>query len=215
MQHVEAKQGIGIHEVPAEHEESNLAANHRHRGSNVRSDRDGPERQLIPGQQVSGIAEQQRDQQKNDANHPVELARRPIRSAVEHTEHVREDQEHHGVGRPAMQIAEKLPRGNHELQVLGIGICLRGRRVVVEHQQDSRDGENPEGAQSKCAQVPGRVELEHPLPHLGGKQVEEYVLLDRHRVVQSARSGAAAKHRAPDSRSAQFVEVFDKRCVHG
>ena len=70
VQHVEAQQRIGIHLVAAQHQEVNLVADDRHGGRDIRTDRDRPERQLIPGQQIAGVAEQQRDQKQDRLRSP-------------------------------------------------------------------------------------------------------------------------------------------------
>ena len=166
VQHVKSQQGVGVHSVAAEHQKANFGAEHRHRRAHVRAHRDRPERQLIPGQQVAGVAEQQGEEQQHHADHPVEFARRTIRSAVEHAEHVREHQEHHGVRRPAVQVAQKHSRGHHELQVLHVGVGLRHRRMVVQHQQDSGDHQDQEGPQVSVPRIPGDAEVQRPLPDL-------------------------------------------------
>src|ERR1035438_4939317 len=107
-----------------------------------------------------------------------------------------------------MQVAQELSGGNHELQILGVGVSLRYRRMVIEHQQNPGEYENAEGAEGQRAQIPSGVEVEHAPPHLGREEVEEDVLLDRHRVAQRALARAATENRAPDPRLLQLVELF-------
>ena len=125
MQDVKAQEGIGIHEIAAQQHEVNLVAEYRHGRCDIRSHRDRPICQLIPGQQVPGIAEQQRDQQQNNSDHPTEFAWRTIGAPIEHLKHVGEHQEHHGMRRPAVQIAQEQARGDDELQVFGVRVSLR------------------------------------------------------------------------------------------
>ena len=87
---------------------------------------------------------------------------------------------------PAMQVAQKLPGRHHKLQVLSVGIGLRHGGMVVKHQQDSGDDQDSKRPQRQRAQIPGRVEFEHPLPYFGREQVQEDILLDRHRMAKRA-----------------------------
>ena len=125
----------------------NLVAHKRHGRGDVRSHRNGPVRQLIPRKQVTRITKEERHQQKDHSDHPVEFAWSPVGSAIKNFEHVRKDQENHAVRRPAVQIAKKHSGGNHELQIFRIRVSLRSRRMVVEHQRDSgrdQDEERPQ-----------------------------------------------------------------------
>src|SRR5437868_963045 len=56
--------------------------------SHIASYRNSPDRKLIPRQQISGEAQQQRQYKKNDTNVPVELAGRFIGPRHEDAEHV-------------------------------------------------------------------------------------------------------------------------------
>src|SRR5579872_4304650 len=107
VKHIKSQQRIGINSVATEKQEMDLVADEWYGGSDVRSNRDGPVSQLIPRQQVSGIAEQQGYKKKDDADDPIELARRTIRPAIENFEHVREHQKDHRMRRPAVQVAQE------------------------------------------------------------------------------------------------------------
>src|SRR3989442_8671692 len=98
-----------------------------------------------------------------------------------------------------MQIAQEEAGGDNELQILGVGVGLRDRRMVIEHQQNAGDHQDKKGSESQRAQVPGRAEAEHAPPHLGGEKMKEDVLLDSERPVQRAGTGSAAENRAPDA----------------
>ena len=108
---------------------------------------------------------------------------------------------------PAVQVAQKQAGGNYELQILGVGVGLRHRGMVIEHQRDAsrhQDEKRPEGQR---AQIPGGAEAEHAGSYFGREKMEEYVLLDGERAVQSARPGPAAEHRTPHPRAAQLLEI--------
>ena len=77
----------------------------RRGAGHVGTDRDGPDGQLIPRQQVAGERQQEREQQQDDADHPVELARRFVTAGEKHAIHVEPGRDDHGVGAPAMQLA--------------------------------------------------------------------------------------------------------------
>ena len=59
MQHVETQQRVGVDRISAQQQEVDLFAHDRNCRCDVRSHRNRPIGQLIPGKQVSGVAEQQ------------------------------------------------------------------------------------------------------------------------------------------------------------
>src|SRR5688572_24864252 len=63
----------------------------RRRRRHVRPDRDRPDRQLVPGKEVAGEREEERQHEQDDADDPVELARRLVRAGHEDAEHVDPD----------------------------------------------------------------------------------------------------------------------------
>lgn len=85
----------------------------------------GPQRQLIPWEQIPGEGEQQREEQEHDSNDPVEFARWLVRTVVEHAAHVEEHGEHHDVGTPPMHVAHHLAECNIRRKRLEIEVGLR------------------------------------------------------------------------------------------
>ena len=75
--------------------------------------------------------------------------------------------------RPAVQTAQHVPRGDHKLQILHVGIALGNGGMVVEHQQHASGDLNSETTQGQSAQIPGHPETElrfnHPGRHLALK----------------------------------------------
>ena len=65
VQHVEAKQGAFAHAMATEEQLAQLTADDGRIAADVGAYRDGPEGQLIPGQQIAGERKTQRQQQKN------------------------------------------------------------------------------------------------------------------------------------------------------
>src|SRR6516165_7527336 len=72
--------------------------------SHVATNRDGPDSQLIPRQQVPGETQEEGKHQKYDTNTPVEFAGRFIAARQEDPIHVQPDGDHHGVSPPAMEL---------------------------------------------------------------------------------------------------------------
>ena len=55
--------------------------------------------------------------------------------------------------------------------------------MVIEHEENSGDDQDQKCSQRQCAQVPGGADAHHATPDLGGKQVQEHVLLNGQRAV--------------------------------
>src|SRR5712692_5915912 len=144
VKHVKTQQCVFPDDVTAQHQETNFTSDHRHGENNVGADGHGPECQLIPGQQIAGVTEKQRDQKKNDPDDPIEFVRRFVTAAVENMEHVPKDGEHHQMRGKAVKIAEKDAIRNNELQVFHVAVGLGSRGVVIKHQQDAGDEKNDE-----------------------------------------------------------------------
>src|SRR5215472_5402120 len=144
VKHVEAEQRVFADDVAAEEQEAHLVADEGHGGNNVRAHGDGPERELVPRQQIAGVAEEQRHQEKHDAYDPVEFVGRFVAAAIEDVEHVPEHGENHQVSGKAVKIAEENSIRNDKLKVFHIAVCVRRGGMVVKHEQDARDEQNDE-----------------------------------------------------------------------
>ncbi len=103
----------------------------------ARADCNRPERQLIPGQQVSREAQDQSQHHQNDADHPIKLARRLVRTRVKDTTHVEEEHQNHRVRRPEVHPAQDVAERDRGMKVEHpiVGVC--GGRHVDEHQHDA------------------------------------------------------------------------------
>ena len=102
----------GVIWTPPIKRERHLITEHRGVGRHVGSHRHGPQRQLVPRQQIAGEGQQQGEQQEDDADDPVELARRLVRAVIEDPRHVEEDRQHHEVCSPTVHVAHQLPEGD-------------------------------------------------------------------------------------------------------
>src|SRR5271157_839645 len=107
VKNVKTQQRVLPNDVAAEHQETNGPSKYGNVADNVRPDRDRPESQLIPRKQITGVAQEKRDQQQAYTDHPVELVRGFVSAAIENMEHVPEHCHHHHMSREAVEIAEK------------------------------------------------------------------------------------------------------------
>src|SRR6266566_9265367 len=87
--------------------------------------------------------------------------------------------------------------------------------MVVQHEQDTRAYEDHKRPKRQRSQIPGRTEAHHPLAHLCGEQVQEDVLLDRHRTMEGACARTAAENCSPHPRPPQLVEIALRHVRHG
>src|SRR5271165_6399 len=114
-----------------------------------------------------------------------------------------------------MQIAQKHPRRDYELQVFHIRVGLRDRRMVVEHQQDTRNHKDEERPEGQGAQIPGRAELQRPLPRLDRKQMQKNVLLHEQCPAKVAVAAPAPEDGAPNTVRAYLFDELVDRVGHG
>ena len=91
MKDIESKQGVLSHHVPSEQKEPNRPAQERHCGDNIGSHGNRPEGQLVPRQQVTRVAEEERQQKEHHTHDPVKLVRGFVAAALENVKHVPED----------------------------------------------------------------------------------------------------------------------------
>ena len=90
VQHVPAEQGVVADLLRPEQHVLHAVPEHGCVPHHVGTDGHGPERQLVPRQQVAGEREQQREREQDHADDPVELAWSLVRAVVEDAAHVQE-----------------------------------------------------------------------------------------------------------------------------
>ena len=148
MPDVASKQGVRVDDRAAQQREPDVVirghAELRSEGSfvaeprrstgHVRAHGDGPEAELIVGQQISREAQQQRQHEKKHADAPVELARRLVAARQHHAEHMQPGRDHHQVRRPSMHVPEEFAERHVAFKVENVAVSLSLRRMVVEHQ---------------------------------------------------------------------------------
>src|SRR6478736_4021698 len=104
VEHVEPEQRVLPDLQAAQQDPVERRVDQRRVSAHVRADRDRPERDLVPRQQVAAEAEHDRQEQQDHPDDPVELARWLVGSVVEDPRHVEEDEEHHQVGGPPVDV---------------------------------------------------------------------------------------------------------------
>src|SRR6202521_883785 len=175
VQHVEAQQRIVTDHAPADQQIAGVRSGDGRVLCHVGPHRDGPDGQLVPGQQVAGEAQQQRDQQQQGADAPVELARLLVGAGQKDARHVEPDRDHHRVRRPTVHVADDAAEGDHELQVAHVLVgVLRGGHVI-EHQEEPGDGQHDKEEEGQSAEA---ERVRHPdpgAPYADRVDVEEEV----------------------------------------
>jgi hypothetical protein len=117
VQHVEVHQGRRSGLRPAQHPGLEHAADARQVIQHRRTDRHGPESDLVPRQQIAGEIRQQHAGEQGDADQPVQAPRGIDRAGVEHAQQVEKRGQHQQVAAPAMEIADQLAERYLRLQV--------------------------------------------------------------------------------------------------
>ncbi len=175
VQHVEAQQRRLAHGVASQQQFANAGAHQRSVTANVSSHRDGPEGELIPRQKIAGEGQSQGEQEQNHPNHPVELSRPLVGPGVKDAAHVKEDADHHAMGRPPVHVAQKASQVDHELKVFHVLVGLGRIRPIVEHQRypgGHQDQKEEEGDEPQVERV---LHLEVLFLHFGGVNVQPHV----------------------------------------
>ncbi len=178
MQHIKPEQGRGAHDRPAQEKgsgivpwrhaddlgEGTLVTQQRRRPGHVGPHGDCPDRQLVPGEQVPGEGQEQRQREEDDAHDPVELPGRLVGTGHKDPKHVQPYGEDHAVGRPPMHVAQEHAEGDVELQILHVGVRILGHRPVIEHQDDACDREDQEEEKGDPPHAPGKPDADGMAP---------------------------------------------------
>jgi len=212
VQDVEAKQRRRSHHRPRREQRASVVAR-RHsqlraertfvaeqgRGPrHVRADRHRPDCQLIPGEQVAGEREQEREGEQVDADDPVELPGRLVTAGHEDPEHVQPDEDDHAVRRPAVHVAHDHSEGNVEVEVLDVPVRVLAGGPVVEHQHHAGHHRAEIEKEGEPAGAPGMAVADPVPPHLRGMQMQPDVGADLQHAVARGVRVAVAEDRSPD-----------------
>src|SRR5688500_2455217 len=140
----------------------------------VRSDRDRPDRELVPREEIPGEREQQGEHEQNDADDPVELAGRLVGAGHEDAEHVDPDGDDHRVRAPAVHFPHDA-EGDLLSQVEDVDERVLDGGAVIEHEEETREGQDEEEEERDPARAPRVAHLDAGLARLDGVQVEHHV----------------------------------------
>ena len=124
-----------------DHDLLEVRADHRRTAHDVGRDLGRPVALLVPGEQVAGQAEAEREEQQGHAEPPVELAGPAIRAGPDDLEQVQGQQHHHRLRREVVDAADEPAVPHVVADVEDARPGHRGRRAVRRHQQDP--GERP------------------------------------------------------------------------
>ena len=130
---------------------------------------------MIIGKQIAGEGEQQRQDQEDNADVPIEFARLLVRAGKKDAEHVQLDGDDHQVGSPAMHIAQQFAEGHVVLEVEHVAKGLHFAGMVVEHQQHAGEREDDEQIKSDATHAPGVAVADGVTIDFGRMQMQENV----------------------------------------
>src|SRR5688572_15633957 len=152
MQRVEANEGVRTDLEATAHDEDYGVTKDGGRAHHVRTDGDGPQRQLVPRQQIARKAEEQGKDEQNDAHHPVELTRRLVSARIEDAHHMQQYSQNHAMRHPAVHVAHERAVADVRLERRDVRIRALDGGHVIEHEQDARDREAEEEEEAQTAQ---------------------------------------------------------------
>src|SRR6059058_5013646 len=215
VEDVEAEERVGADLAPAEEEGARvvdvaqagdelvagaLVAEDGGGTPHVRAHRHGPDRELVPGQQVAREGEEQRQHEQDHAHHPVELARGLVGAGQEDAEHVQPDRDHHAVRGPAVHVPHEHAERHVVLEVLHVGVGVLRRRPVVEHEVDAGHDGHQVHEEGDAAHAPREAQPRGVPAHLGGMEVEPHVPRHHEDAVPRRVVVAVAEDGLPDLR---------------
>jgi hypothetical protein len=102
VHYIKTKQGFMAHLICSQKKETNIIPNERSIGHDGCAYCNSPISQLIPREKISCVTQSEGKDEKENSNHPVELSGRPIRTRVEHPNHMKEDGNNHPMSSPSM-----------------------------------------------------------------------------------------------------------------
>jgi hypothetical protein len=149
------------------------------------------------------------DQEKTDADDPVELARALVSARVKHPAHVQHDEQHHQVRSPPVHVADDQSGRDDELQVLHDVVGLVRAGHVIKHEQHAGAAEDEETGTAKSVPARASRRREGMAMDFGRLDVEQETGNHRLRPLQIAFRQPDAKDGAADARACEpFPEAF-------
>ena len=200
MENVEADERLLPDDAVAEEEEPHLLANDRRVPRDRRADRDRPEGELVPREEVAGERGEERQEEQDDADDPVELAGLLVAPREEHAAEVQEDDRDHRVRRPPVHVPEEDAERDRAREIEHAVVGLLDRRHVIEHEQDPGHEEDHEQAERHDAEAQRVRGPERVRVRLDRVDVQEEVAERRLRPAQVRGRERVAEDRGPDVR---------------
>src|SRR5438477_13911 len=105
-----------------------------------------------------------------------------------------------------VKIAQEDTVRNDELKIFHVAIGMGRRRVVIEHQQDTRDKKNDEKDEGDRTQIVRSPNAEGLLSNFDWQPVKEEIAKHGEAARAVRIRGAAAKDRLPDFRFAKTMQ---------
>ena len=174
VQHVEADERRLAHLATSQQNSLQEAPDPGDVVQHVRRDADGPEGELVPGQEVPRKGKPQGEQKQPETDRPVEFATE-VGTREGYSQQVKKRGENHGVACPAMEGAKKGAEGHCVLEVLCAGVRFAGSGDVVDHQQNAAQGEGHEQGEGHDPQPEGSLRLQRPGRNPNRVQVKEEI----------------------------------------
>ena len=196
-------QGVETTERPltdlkaAEEDELSFIPKVGSRTADAVTDRYRPQRQLVPGKQVAGEAQEECQKKKDNPYDPVEFTRGLVGASVEHPHHVQEDQYYHPVSTPAMKVSHQEPKLHVRLKGCDILIGSIHGRNIVKHKQNTRGREQKEHEEGQTSQAVSMSYLYVGAMNARGVKVEEDVRSHYQHLVSRRVRVAGAEDRPP------------------
>ena len=174
MERVETDESRLAHLPASQQDPLHRRADPRDVVQQVRRDADRPEGELVPRQQVAGEGKPQGDQEQPEPDRPVEFPSE-VRAREDDPEQVQKGREHHGVACPAVQGPDKGAEGHGVLKVLCAFVRFAGVGNIVDHQQNTAQGQQEEQGEGHDPQPESRLWLHRPGRNPQRVQVEDEV----------------------------------------
>jgi hypothetical protein len=152
MKGEEAAQSGAADAVASEDEARDLAAHDRHAPRLRRAHDDGPDRGLIPPEQLTGERQCEGQQQEDGAGEPVELAGELVRRHQVGARHVDADEQHHGRRAEVVHAAQEPAEQRLFRDELQAVVRLAARRHVGSGERDAGGDLEDEGEESRAAE---------------------------------------------------------------
>ena len=139
MRRVEPGQGGATDVLPGHDERREEATDDRRPRGLLGCDDDGPERVLVPPQQLARERHREGREQEERAAHPIRLAGELVRAEQEHLGHVHEDEHDHRAGAEVMDPADDAAEGRLAADELE-RVVRAVRRGHVRHREANARG---------------------------------------------------------------------------